>query len=118
MTIYIVRRHDGTYRAHGNGSYWTPDMQKARVYPKPGPPKGLITSWKRSSPEEPTPQMLTLTFSEADMQVVDMTETTAKKLSAIQRRKVERAEAHAKWEIEELTRKHVEIKQRLAALQG
>ncbi len=116
MTIYLVRRHDGTYRAHGNGSYWTPDMQKARVYPKPGPPKGLITHWQRENPDEPTPTMLMLTFDAADMQVVDLSESTSKAIVRIQRRKLERAKANAAYEIETLQRRHAEIQQRLTTL--
>ncbi len=117
MTIYLVRRHDGTFRAHGNRAFWTADMQQARVYAKPGPPKGLVTKWQRENPDEPTPTMLVMTFDAADMHVVDMSESTAKAISRIQRRTLERAQANAKWEIESLTRKHAEIEQRLKTLQ-
>lgn len=116
MTIYLVRRHDGTFRASGR-DYWTTDMQEARVYAKPGPVKSLVTRWQRENPGEPTLTMLMQTFAEADMTVVDLSENTSKAIARIQRRKLERARANAKWEIESLQRKHAEIQQRLTALQ-
>lgn len=119
MTIYLVRRHDGNFRAHGcTSSYWAKDMQAARVYPKPGPAKALITKWQRENPDEPTPTLLMLTFEVSDMQVVDMSESTSKAIARIQRRKLERAQINAKWEIEELQRKHAEIQRRLTHLQS
>lgn len=116
MTIYLVRRHDGDFRAHGR-AFWTGDMQATRVYPKPGPAKALITKWQRENPDEPTATLLALHFEISDMQVVDMSESTSKAIARIQRRKLERAQAHAKSEMEELQRKHAEIQRRLTILQ-
>ena len=115
MTIYLVRRHDGDFRAHGR-AFWTGDMQAARVYPKPGPAKALITKWQRENPDEPTATLLALHFEISDMQVVDMSESTSKAIARIQRRKLERAQSHARYEIEELQRKQAEIQRRLAAI--
>jgi len=115
MTIYLVRRHDGDFRAHGR-VFWTGDMQAARVYPKPGPAKALITKWQRENPDEPTLTLLMLTFEAYDMTVVDMSESTSKAIARIQRRKLERAQAHAKSEMEELQRRHEQILLRLNTL--
>lgn len=116
MTIYLVRRHDGTFHAHGR-NFWTSDMQKARVYVKPGPPKALVTKWQRENPDEPTPTMLMLTFEDTDMHVVDLSESTSKAIARIQRRKLEQAQIDAKSEIEALRRHMDSINQRMAALQ-
>ncbi len=116
MTIYLVRRHDGTYRAHGSYSYWTDDMQDARVYAKLGPAKALVTRWQRENPDEVTPTLLMMTFDAADMHVVDLSESTSKAIARIQRRKLERQKTQIAWELETLTRKQTEIAQRLAAL--
>ncbi len=116
MTIYLVRRHDGTYLQYGFN--WTTDMDEAQIYTKTGPAKTRCTRWARMHPGEPVLQLLSLTFTAANMQVVDMTERTTKRVASLRAREAKRADAHAKWEIEQLTRKHVEIKQRLAALQG
>lgn len=118
MTIYFVRRSDGTFRAKGSYAYWTDDMQEARAYSRIGPAKALVTRWQRENPDEPTLTLLAFTLNVEDALVVDLSEDTAKALSRIQRRKLERAQAHAKWEIEELTRKHAEIQQRLVRLQN
>lgn len=117
MTIYLVRRHNGDFRAHRR-AFWTSDMQAARVYPKPGPAKALITKWQRENPDEPTPTLLMLTFEAFDMTVVDMSESASKAIARIQRRKLERAQSHAKTEMEELQRKHAEIQRRLTHLQS
>lgn len=116
MTIYLVCRHDGAFRAHGR-DFWTDNMQEARVYVKPGPPKALITTWQRENPDEPTPTMLMLTFEVADMQVVDMSESTSKAIMRIQRKKLEREKIHAKWEMEKLKKDMDFINQRIAILQ-
>jgi hypothetical protein len=116
MTIYLVLRHDGTFRAHSYVSYWTDDMQAARVYTKLGPAKALVTRWQRENPNEPTPTLLMLPFEAADMHVVDLSESTSKAIARIERRKLERAKMQAAWEIEELQRKQAEIQQRLATL--
>ncbi len=115
MTIYLVRRHDGTFMAYGQ--CWVAAMEDAQVYVKVGPAKSRITRWVRSHANEPYPTLLMQTFTEDDMHVVDMSESTSKAISRIQRRKLEQAKINAAWEIENLTRRHAEIQQRLTALQ-
>ncbi len=113
MTLYLVRRHDGTFMRYGRN--WG-DMEGAQVYVKSGPARSRVTTWARTHPNEPVPTLLMLVFTEADMQVVDMSESTSKAVARIQRRKLEWAKAHAAWEIGELQRKQAEIEQRLIAL--
>jgi hypothetical protein len=114
MTIYLVRRHDGTFMRYGGN--WG-DMEGAQVYTTPGPAKSRITKWARLYPAEPTLSLLTFTFTAADMQVVDMTSVTAKSVGRIQRRKMEAAQRAADEEVIRLWRKHAEIVARLQTLQ-
>ncbi len=116
MTIYLVRRHDGTFMSYGG--YWVEDMDEAQVYKKIGPAKGRVTRWAKHNPNEPHPTLLAWLLTEADAHVVDLSENTTKALARIQRRKLEREKAHASWELEELTRKQAEIQSRLNALKA
>lgn len=114
MTIYLVRRHDGTFMRYG--CHWVTDMADAQVYVKPGPAKSRVTKWARLHPDEPVPTLLAWSLDEADALVVDMSENTEKALTRIKRRQMERERTHAQWEIEDLQRKQREITARLATL--
>lgn len=118
MTIYLVRRHDGTFRSHSYTAYWVKDMQDARVYPKPGPAKSLATSWKRGNPDEPAPMILSFTFSEHDGVTFDQTERIAKVSAAKERRDAERKKADIEMEQKYLQEKMDSINQRMAALKN
>ncbi len=115
MTVYLVRRHDGTYLQYGFD--WTTDMEKAQLYTKPSGPKSRCTRWARMHPDEPILQVLSLTFTADDMEVVDMTPVTTKRVASINARELKWAQASAASEIERLKRQQVEIEQRLTTLQ-
>lgn len=117
MTIYLVRRHDGTYRGTGRIK-WTSDMQRARVYTKPGPPKAYITSWKRQHPDEPTGQILAFTLSPEHATVFDMTESTAKSLQGKARRELVRSQEQATQQIQYLQQQREAIDRQLASLRS
>lgn len=113
MTIYLVRRHDGTFMRYGR--HWG-DMEGAQVYTKPGPAKARVTCWMRSHPNEPVPTLLMFPFTEDDMHVVDLSESTSKAIVRIQRRKLEAHRLRARLEIERLKAEQAHIEQRLATL--
>ncbi len=114
MTIYIVRRYDGTYLQYGFN--WTTNMTEAQVYTKPGPAKGRVTRWARAKPNEPVLNILSFTFTEADATIMDMTEVTIKKVNAKARRKLEVEARRKQEEIVHLQEEQSRIQSRLAAL--
>ena len=79
MTIYLVRRYDGTFVQYG--FQWTADMQDAEVYTSIGPARSRVTRWSRLHRNEPLCTILAFTFTEKDATVMDQTERT-KQLNA------------------------------------
>lgn len=114
MTIYLVRRFDGTFVKYGFN--WTIDMQKAAIYPSIGPARSRVTRWSRMHPKEPLLTILAFTFTEADAIVLDQTKRTFQlnkaKQQRDQQRKQERDKEHKQWLLEE----RADIERQLSSL--
>lgn len=112
MTIYLVRRYDGTFVRYGFN--WTPDMQTAEVYTKLGQARSRVTRWSRLHPSEPLCTLLAFTFTEVDATVLDQTQRTTQLNAAKRKRDAEHKRERDKDRAEWLRQEHVRIAAELA----
>jgi hypothetical protein len=64
LVLYAVRNRDGQYfRAKGYGgcgATWVDSLQKARIYPKPGPARRQVTFFATTYPSYGVPELVEL----------------------------------------------------------
>lgn len=116
MTIYLVRRHDGTFVQYGFN--WTENMQEAEVYSSIGPARSRVTRWSRMNRGEPLCKILAFAFEEKDATVMDQTLRTTQLNAAKRRRDAEKKKERNEREKEYLQIQMDSINQRMAALKN
>lgn len=120
MTIYLVRNQSGQFfRAKGqsgHGQSWVDDIAKARLYTKIGPAKSTVTFFTGAYPEYGTPSILAFELDVTKAIVMDMTESTSKRIATKQRAKLKREKAQTRREQEYLQEQMNSINRRMAAL--
>lgn len=119
MTIYLVQNNGQFFRAKGyggSGDSWVDTMDKARIYTKIGPAKATVTFFARQYPQFGTPQILAFELDVTKATVMDMTESTSKRIAAKQQAKLKREKAQTRREQEYLQEQMNSINRRMAAL--
>jgi hypothetical protein len=114
MTMYAVRRKDdGLFVAKNKSRIpdWTNELKDARVYSKPGPARGWVTFYARTSPEFGVLELVELRVTEAaavqeDVRVKNVIDRKAKK-------KAERDARYAQWERDQAEKKLKEAQETL-----
>ncbi len=122
MNVYIVRNQSGQFfRAKGYGGHgesWVDDIAKARIYTKIGPAKATVTFFARQYPQFGTPQILAFELDVTKATVMDMAESTSKRIAAKQQAKLKREKAQTRREQEYLQEQMNSINRRMAARQS
>ena len=119
LMLYAVRNRDGKYfRAKGFGGCgetWVDSLNKARIYPKPGPARSQVTFFANNYPKFGVPDLVELHVTE----VVVLAERERVKKSQDRKAKEEAADAerHAQWEKEQAQIKLNEAQTTLKRLQ-
>lgn len=119
MNVYIVRNNGQFFRAKGyggSGDSWVDTMDKARVYTKIGPAKATVTFFARQYPQFGTPQILAFELDPSQGKVIDMTESTSKRIAARQQTELKREKERTRREQEYLQEQMNSINRRMAAL--
>ena len=63
LKAYAIRSSEGNWYSHGSGyGIFTEDIQKVRLFSKPGPPRGIITKWAKHRPQDPTLDLVEFTM--------------------------------------------------------
>jgi hypothetical protein len=117
MTMYAVRRkNDGLFIANNKSrtTDWVADLKHARVYPKPGPARGWVTFYARTSPEFGVLELVELHVTEVnavqeDVRVKKVIDRKAKK-------EAERKARSAQYQIEYAKRQMQEARDKLTSL--
>ena len=118
LTMYAVRNGQGGYfRNKGYGGYgetWMKGLDKARIYPRPGPARAIVTFFATSYPEFGVPELVELRVTEVI--AVDETDRVRKSLDRKAKADAAYEERRARREQEAATRKLNEAKEELARL--
>lgn len=119
MKIYLVRDREGKFfRPIGRGGYgenWT-TIDRAKIYPKVGPAKGIITWWFGNYPKFGCPELLEFDIDPAKANVVDLTNECNSKISKKKTLKLKRELEYKQYQREVLERERVEIEKKLKSL--
>lgn len=120
MTLYLVRNQSGQFfRAKGQsglGQSWVDDIAKARIYTKIGPAKATVTFYTQNFPKFGTPSILAFELDVTKATVMDMTESTSKRIAARKQTELKREKERTRREQEYLQEQMNSINRRMAAL--
>jgi hypothetical protein len=98
LILYAVRNHEGKFfRAKGQSGYgetWVDDINKAKIYPRIGPARSVVTYFANSGAKLPVPELLELTVT--GVKVLD----ESKRVKKAQEKKIKDIANQAKWEAE------------------
>ena len=101
LELYAVRNKEGKwFRRKGYGGYgdtWADDFEKARIYNKIGPARGVVTWFAKRYPEYGVPNLVRLIISKAEL--VDETERVEKRNKKEAAWKAKSDERYAKQEL-------------------
>ena len=120
MNVYIVRNQSGQFfRAKGqsgHGQSWVDDIDKARLYTKIGPAKATVTFFTKEWPQYGTPSILAFELDVSKATVMDMEESTSKRIAAKKQAELKREKERTRREQADLQEQMNSINQRMAAL--
>lgn len=120
MVFYAIRNEEGRYfRAKGYGGYgksWVDDLQKARIYSRPGPARAQITFFSEHYPQFGIPSLVLLHVTRYEIlnESLQITNKLAKKKQRVLQAQAKATQCQiddAKRRIDELTKKISVLKQ-------
>jgi len=118
LVLYAVQNEEGKYfRAKGysaSGSTWVDDINKAKIYPRSGGARGVITWFANNYPKYPTLKLLKLTVS--NIEVMDETKRVEKAKEKKAKAEAAKAEREAKRKLADAERELERTKQRVNQL--
>jgi len=118
LKMYAVRNRDGQFFRNkgygGSRSTWVDGLQKARIWPKPGPARSQVTFFATSYPQYGVPELVELRVTE--VAVLDESARVQKSIDRKAKKAAERAKRHAEWERDQAERKLKEAQSTLARL--
>lgn len=119
MKIYLVRNKEGKFfRPVGRGGYgknWT-SIDRAKIYPKVGPAKSIITFWFGHYPKFGCPELLEFDIDPAKATVLDLTIESTDKIAKKKAAELKRELKYKQYQKECLEREKAEIEKKLKKL--
>lgn len=97
MKLYVVKSRDGKYYHSSGGAHWVESIERAKIFPRIGGARAVVTYWARAWPTYGTPLLVELTVTETStadesQRVLD---ANKKKDEQSRRRRLRAAEAAA-----------------------
>jgi hypothetical protein len=118
LELYAVRSQDGKwFRRKGYGGYgetWAEDFEKARIYNRIGPARGVVTWFAKRYPEYGVPNLVRLVITKAVL--VDETERVEKRNKKEQEWLAKRDERQAKLLLKSAQKRLEEAQQKVDEL--
>lgn len=119
MKIYLVRNREGKFfrpvGRSGYGENWT-SIDRAKIYPKVGPAKGIITWWFSNYPKFGCPELLEFDIDPAKATVVDLTSECKGKIAKKKALELKRDLEYKQYQKEMLEQERAEIEKKLRSL--
>ena len=115
MTIYCIRNCVGLFYT---GYAWTPNFEQARFRFKLGTMRSLVTSWVKSHPNEPVPEILSWELTPGLAVVIDDSQRAKKAVESIKRGILKSQQKHNEYKLQDLRKQRERIDSELAKLTG
>lgn len=119
MKIYLVRNKQGKFfrpvGQSGGRENWT-SVDRAKIYPKVGPAKSIITWWFSNYPKFGCPELLEFDIDPSKATVLDLTSESTDKIAKKKAAELKRELKYKQYQKECLEREKTEIEKKLKNL--
>jgi hypothetical protein len=104
LELYAVQSKDGKWLRRkgygGSGACWVEDVNKARIYPKIGGARSMVTWWANNYPQYGVPSIVKLTISA--IEVIDESKRVEKAKNSREKKEIAYKIIHKQEEMKRL----------------